>query len=335
VVRIVIPAFRSLRTLRECVDAVLTARNELLQTCAQIVVVDDGGNDGIEAVLADYPIELRSTGGSASAAVARNTGVSDFQSGVIVFIDADVVIAPSTLRQLVDPILSGESEAVVGNYSQDVSGLSFAAKYKQLYISLIYDRRRGSIENDYWTAVGSIDARCFHNLGGFDCTFPGACGEDGEFGLRLTRAGRRILGVPEAVGAHRHRMTIRSLIANDWRKGHVALQNQFNSHGRLRDNKHATPRDVLAAAAAASILASTVLVARLGTFPTLICMATYVSARADVLERFGRHGVWFAFRAAWLMLVLDILRCACVISNFRLLKFSKFSRQAIRESTHV
>jgi hypothetical protein len=130
-------------------------------------------------------------------------------------IDADVLVHPATLQLLLSPILEDRADAVVGNYSQDVSGHGFAAKYKQLYICCVYDRRAGYLYNDFWTAIGAIDASTFWALAGFDQSILGACGEDGELGVRLTAAGRRILGVPEATGRHLHKFNLRNLIVNE------------------------------------------------------------------------------------------------------------------------
>jgi hypothetical protein len=47
---------------------------------------------------------------------------------------------------------------------------------------------------DFCTAIGAIDTKVFHAIGGFDASFGGACGEDGALGVLLTRAGHKILG---------------------------------------------------------------------------------------------------------------------------------------------
>src|SRR4051794_25880369 len=187
VVRVVIPAFRAVSTIRECVRAITRCP---VDAEVGIIVVDDGENPGLERLLSEYPVTIKRTGGSGSAAIARNCGSIDFLAGVLLFIDADVVVFPETLSLILAPIFEGRADAVVGNYSMDVSAQSFAAKYKQLYISCIYDRRRGYLLNDFWTAVGAIDASTFHALGGFNQSIVGACGEDGELGVRLTAAGR-------------------------------------------------------------------------------------------------------------------------------------------------
>lgn len=311
-VRVVIPAFRAEYTIRRCVDAVVRASAGM---DLKIIVVDDGENPNLSDILAGVPVTIRQTGGSRSAAFARNYGAKDFNAGAIVFIDADVVIASATLRMLISPLEQQLAQAVVGNYSQDVRGLNFGSKYKQLYISRVYDRRSDYLKNDFWTAIGAIDAEVFHAAGGFDASFAGACGEDGKLGVALTRAGHKILGLPHAVGQHLHQFNVRELILNDWRKGKIALKNHANSRGRLSDNKHATPRDVSSVAFAVTTVCSLVLLPTNLAAMMPISLAAYYVARADVMARFRTQGLWFSARAFWLMLFLDLVRCACAVTS--------------------
>jgi GT2 family glycosyltransferase len=319
ITRVVIPAFRAVTTIRECVDAIASSTTD---APVEIVVVDDGENPGIDHLLSDFPVTIKRTGGSGSAAVARNLGAAGFASGVLLFVDADVVVLPATLQLLLSPILEDNTDAAVGNYCPDVDGLSFAAKYKQLYISCVYDRRVGYLINDFWTAIGAIDAATFHDLGGFDPSVLGACGEDGELGVRISAAGRRVLGVPEAAGYHRRTLSLRGLIVNDWRKGLVALRNRAASKGSLSDNKHAGLRDIVSVMLAVLALATVpgAFLAMIGlsgfwALPILVTPAGYFAARSDVMARFATQGVWFSLRAFWVMLTLDLVRCACVLSR--------------------
>lgn len=310
-VRIVIPAFQATATIKSCVQAIYLSR---LSVPFEVVVVDDGANPGLEDLLYEFPVMIVRTGGSGSAAFARNAGCSGFAHGIIVFVDADVLVEPAAIGILIAPLIDRTAEATVGNYSKDVDGLSIASKYKQLYISRIYDRRVGYLYNDFWTAIGAIDAALFHRLGGFDTSFSGACGEDGELGVRLTAAGERVLGVPAARGRHRAILDLKKLLLNDWRKGRVALLNHAQSDGRLSDNKHATHRDILSVILAVSIIVALLASPVFSGFPLLIMLAVYLLARSDVMARFVPKGAWFAVQAFGIMMLLDIVRCACVLS---------------------
>jgi GT2 family glycosyltransferase len=107
------------------------------------------------------------------------------------------------------------------------------------------NERRHSQLNTFWTAIGAVDARAFAALRGFDTDFKGANGEDAELGARLSANGFRIAPVPDALGQHRHPLTLRQLITNDWRKGIVAMRHYQRHNGALSDNCHATRRGLL------------------------------------------------------------------------------------------
>jgi glycosyltransferase involved in cell wall biosynthesis len=88
----------------------------------EIVIVDDGGHDDLPGTLAGLPVTLVATGGSGSAAVARNRGAEGFMDGYLIFIDADVLVDSLCLERLLAPLIAGNAEATVGNYSSDVGG---------------------------------------------------------------------------------------------------------------------------------------------------------------------------------------------------------------------
>jgi len=316
VARIVIPAFKASRTIRSVVEAVLQSQDA---PHFEIVVVDDGGNDDLPKTLFGAPVEIVCTGGSGSAAVARNRGSLGFGGRFLVFIDADVVVDSLCLKRLLQPLQDGQAEATVGNYSKDVVGMSFASRYKQLYISRIYQRQSGYLRNDFWTAVSAMDAAVFNQLNGFDTHFRGAAGEDEELGIRLTRTGSRIQAVPEALGHHRNSLSVPNLLRNDWRKGRIAMDNYLHRDKSISDNRHATRRDMLAVACATAVgIAALALV--LGRSPSLTLAAGtlalgYILTRIDILRVFASQGIWFVVRAAGLMFLLDLVRATCVAAG--------------------
>jgi GT2 family glycosyltransferase len=313
--RVVVPAFKADRTIRQCVMAIV---NSEASPDLEIVVVDDGGHTDLAATLAGLPVVILATGGSGSAAVARNHGAEGFTGLYLIFIDADVLIDPQCLERLLTPLQRGDAEATVGNYSREVDGLSFAARYKQLYISRVYERRSSYLHNEFWTAIGAIDAAVFFALGGFDTSFKGACGEDTELGCRVSRRGLRILSVPNALGRHWHSHTVRQIVLNDWRKGMMLIWNYYYSGGTLSDNRHATHRDMAAVLLGVTAIGLPTLALLAGAPPPLTaciaaaCITAYVASRADIIEGFWPQGTWFVLRALGMMVLLDFVRFACV-----------------------
>jgi cellulose synthase/poly-beta-1,6-N-acetylglucosamine synthase-like glycosyltransferase len=291
--------------------------NSEIRANCEIVVVDDGGHDNLAVTLAGLPITILSTRGSGSAAVARNRGAKGFAGRYMIFIDADVLVLPHCLERFLAPLRRGQADATVGNYSRDVAGLSFAARYKQLYIAHVHDRRRGYLKN-FWTAIGAIDARLFHAFGGFDTAFKGANGEDAELGYRLSEKGYRILAVSDALGQHRRLLTLRRIVLNDWRKGIGAMQHYYRSTGAMSDNYHATLRDQAAVVLTVLTLGLTVVMFLAGASPGQsilaagTCATVYLAVRSDIIASFLSQGTGFVFLALAVMALLDLVRCACV-----------------------
>src|SRR5271170_3530498 len=114
VVRVVIPAYRSGRLIRDVVMAVLESRGAFR---LEVVVVDDGSNGTLQHLLSGLPVTVLSSGGSGSAAVARNCGAEGFTGRFLVFIDSDVLVDPRCIDTLIEPLRNSTAEATVGNYS--------------------------------------------------------------------------------------------------------------------------------------------------------------------------------------------------------------------------
>ncbi len=121
------------------------------------------------------------------------------------------------------------------------------------------------------------------------------------------------------------------------------MQNRAASKGRLSDNKHAGPRDILSVILAVVALGAVpgVFCAMIGlpafwALPMVIALGGYFAARRDVMAQFATQGHWFSFRAFWVMLTLDLVRCACVLARVFETKASFPSREAQwRPTEHV
>ena len=286
-----------------------------LKNC-KIVIVDNGNNKNLNLILQNFPVSIIERLNKSSASYARNEGAKDFKDGILVFIDSDVVIEKTCLTKLIEPIIMGNCDATVGNYSRNVQSLTFAQKYKQLYINHAYSRNKLTIINEFWTAISAIRADVFHKVNGFDHNFFGACGEDTDFGIRLCQNGFKILAVPDAVGIHKRSYTIKKTILNDFRKGIASAYNIFYNKIPMTEFRHSTKVDVLS-----------VMTATLSIF-FLVCMLIYLqliwaSLFAFILWIFFRYklislfyinqGCSFCSRALLLMFILDIVRALCVI----------------------
>jgi hypothetical protein len=314
-VLVVIPAYRAEQTLPHCLRAVRHSNNDRPW---EVMVVDDNdaGEPGVSLPLSSGVRVVRSPRGG-SAAAARNFAASNLKQGILVFLDADVVLEPHAIDRLIQPIAEGTADATVGNYSSCVDGMDFLQRYKQLYISTVYGRRAGPLHHEFWTAIGAIRAEVFHELGGFDERYGGACGEDTDLGHRLTAAGHRIVAVPGATGLHLHRFTFWSLLRNDFRKGTQVMLCGLRRGRPVAHNRHSSRRDVLAVGFAGLACVGLALVAL--TWNLWPCAGLPVGSglawcgcRSDFLSKLTRSGITFLCRAIPLAFLLDLVRGLCV-----------------------
>jgi len=101
-VSVIIPVYRSLPVLVTCLEAL----EKQSYAPYEVIVVDNGGNEGIEKVCSGYPnvrLHHHHEPGSYSA---RNAGIRIAKGEILVFTDADCVPVPDWLRNGVSGMLS-------------------------------------------------------------------------------------------------------------------------------------------------------------------------------------------------------------------------------------
>jgi len=85
-ISIIIPVFNSMKTIKECLLAILNSKSEVT---FEIIVVDDGSTDGSMGMIRDLPVK-RIYQEHSGAAAARNLGSKKASSGLLLFVDSDV-----------------------------------------------------------------------------------------------------------------------------------------------------------------------------------------------------------------------------------------------------
>ena len=150
-------------------------------------------------------------------AAARNEGALRARGDVIVFVDADVVVAPDALARIaarmeVDPGLG----AVFGTYDDAPEARGTVSRFRNLLHHHIHVSGAGPART-FWAGLGAVRREVFQRAGGFDQDrYPAAAIEDIELGARLSAAGTRIELDPEVRGKHLKRWTLRSMIVTDF-----------------------------------------------------------------------------------------------------------------------
>lgn len=217
-IAIIVLTWNQRDTTLEC----LAALSKVEDPAFEILVWDNGSKDGtLDAIRSRYP-RVRACGHERNLGVAsgRNAAaaaaIEAFSPEFLVFLDNDIIVAPSFLRPLLETL---NSDSQVG---QVQSKLRFLEEPDKL-------NDGGGCRIRYWLAetrpigIGEVDrgqydrvtpciacggammvrTEVFSALGGFDAAFDPVGPEDLDFSLRLQRAGHRALYVPESVVYHR------------------------------------------------------------------------------------------------------------------------------------
>jgi glycosyltransferase involved in cell wall biosynthesis len=198
---IVIPTYNNVSHLRDTLESLENL--EYPRECFEVVVVDDGSQDGTNSFLsgARFHFKLRHFHHlkNRGRAAARNTGVRQAGGRVVVFLDNDMKAAPELLTAHVSRHTDEHRLVVLGNVQRapevrptalvrylDSRGVH-KLKPDEPVPFRYFVTNNVSLEREFLLAVGLFDER-FHKFGG----------EDLELGCRLDKAGARFVYSPEA-----------------------------------------------------------------------------------------------------------------------------------------
>lgn len=205
-VSIVVPTFNR----REALLRLLLAleRQTVPPSAFEVVVVDDGSTDGtfesVEQLATTYTLRVFRQP-NAGPAAARNRGVEQARSPLILFLDDDVVPVDNLVSQHLELHRSGGKVVVIGpmvpppNWQRPAWIRWEEEKLADVYRAML----AGEYEctpRQFYTANASLDRDMFLAAGGFDSTYKRA--EDVELAYRLRDAGAGFMFVAEAAVYH-------------------------------------------------------------------------------------------------------------------------------------
>lgn len=183
----------------------------------EVVIIDDGSNDGTKEVVDNgkFPFQIRYFfQKNQGPAAARNRGIREARSEIILFVDADIIPCPELLAEhWKSHQPGGENLAVLGYMEWDPRiKLTPFRKYIADY-HLAYPRIKDENNVEFgFFYTGNISVyRSFLEKGGFfDETFPYPAYEDTEFSYRLHQLGMRIVLNKKAFAYHNHPIDFKS-----------------------------------------------------------------------------------------------------------------------------
>jgi len=243
VVSVVIPTYRRLRQLRECLTAL--AAQTLPRDAFEVVVVDDGSPEGLGALADDFAARMQVRvirQENAGPSAARNNGVRHAAGELVALTDDDCVPAPTWLETLVAGERARPGSLVGGSTRNGLEDCLFS-ETSQWIIDMVYDHFNRDHEDAYFFTSNNMlcSRQRYAEIGGFDESFTRAGAEDRDFCDRWRAAGWPLIWRPQATIEHRHPQTLARFLGLHYRYGRGA----YLYHGRRRTRATGTMQDDL------------------------------------------------------------------------------------------
>ncbi len=218
-ISVVIPVYNDEKDLERCLHALYDFSTVPLD----VVVVDDGSTHDPSHVTKKFPCRLIRLDKNYGPAYARNRGVEAARGDVVLFTDADCLVARDWARKFTERfrelrMMYPRLAAVTGRLDSDKRyvPMSFA------YTSYVYAQSGMPRFHDYLnTANAAVLKSAFLKVGGFSEDM--RVNEDPELALKLAGAGYRVYFEPGIYVYHDHGIaTVTQFLGKQYRWGRLS-----------------------------------------------------------------------------------------------------------------
>lgn len=238
-ISLIIPTFERPARLAECL-ASLTETSHPAEAL-EVIVVDDGGRVPLDPVLAAFGDRLqtrlvRQT--NAGPAAARNRGALEARHPLLAFTDDDCRPASGWLSELAKTAEQFPDAMIGGSTANALADNVYSAASQRLIDYICEYYQPGSGRTPFFASNNmAVPAHRFHEVGGFDPSFPLAAGEDRDFCRRWYEAGFPMVAAPHAVIEHAHRLSLASFWRQHVNYGRGAYHYQGKRHPPARPQR--------------------------------------------------------------------------------------------------
>jgi cellulose synthase/poly-beta-1,6-N-acetylglucosamine synthase-like glycosyltransferase len=201
-VSVVVPVRDGESTIAGCLDSILAT--DYPHDRREILVVDNGSTDGTAAQIQARPVRYLSES-NRGVSHARNRGIAESRGEILAFVDADCLVDPDWLTELVRPFDDPEVGCVAGGLQH--APPTTAAERQAARMLGDWQRFAFTSKPAYAiTANAAFRRAVLDRIGGFDPHMTRA--QDVEIGLRFHQhSDLRLAYAENAVARHRNRST--------------------------------------------------------------------------------------------------------------------------------
>ncbi len=257
-VSVIVPVHNSARYIPKCLGAINKSDYDQIE----LIVVDDGSRDDSASLAESLGAIVLKLDTNSGQARARNIGAQKANGNILVFIDSDVVIQPTTITQIVESFQANpQVVALFGSYDQNPPEQNFVSQYRNLFHHYTHQNANPDAVT-FWTGCGAIYRDLFLDLGGFDESYYAM--EDIELGYRIHQSGKKILLDKNLLVTHLKQWTFLYLIKTDFSYRAVPWSNLILRTGFIPKELNLKTTDRLSAVLVGiSVLLLLLIVARL------------------------------------------------------------------------
>lgn len=212
---VIVPAHNAAHLLPQSLGALVAS--DFPRERFELILADDGSTDDTARVAGRYADTIvRLPGRPHGPAYARNRAFEVSRGDVIIFIDADVVVHPDTVRRFVEYFEQhADVGAVFGSYDDRPPAPGMMSQYRNLLHHYTHQRNAGEADT-FWAGAGAIRRHVFAEAGMYDEWHYGRPQiEDIELGGRIRGLGSRIMLVPEIQVTHLKQWTFWGVVRTD------------------------------------------------------------------------------------------------------------------------
>jgi GT2 family glycosyltransferase len=291
---IIVPFHTNLAHLDRCLSAVRRS-----MPLAEVIIAADGARQDCRDLASRCDARVIDVAGPSGPATARNRGAAAATGDVLLFVDADVVVAEDALPGMYALLgATPELAAVFGAYDLTPPEPNFMSQYKNLSHAWVHQRGAGDAST-FWAGLGAIRTEVFAGVGGFDERFRRPSVEDIDLGCRITARGDTIRLDPRFTGTHLKRWTLRSSMATEILARGIPWTQLIHRYGPPRNQLNLTA-ELRLSVVLSYLLVLALLVAPLATWALAVAVAAGLAliVTNGVYYRWcaGRRGVRFAVK---------------------------------------